>query len=126
MLTFIDAIKDRLQGKAPKGAKRSKHWRKVRKEHLKRFPFCAICGRKKKVQVHHKHPFHFAPELELEPSNLRSLCENKKNGISCHLLIGHLGNFRRVNTSVDADILYWRMKLGVFYKNSGLKEPIGF
>lgn len=125
MISFVEAIKDRLQGKAPKGAKRSRGWPKARRKHKKLFPYCAICGRKKKVQVHHVVPFHFAPELELDPKNFRSLCENKKNGIACHMLIGHLGNFKKVNTSVDADILYWRQKLGVFYKNSGLEEPLG-
>jgi len=120
---FFQAIKDKIQGKAPKGAKRSSKWEKIRATHLERFPYCAICGRKTKVQVHHVVPFHIAPDLELEPKNLRTLCENKKHGITCHLLVGHVGNYRKANPSIDVDIATWRLKLGVFYRNSGLKDP---
>ncbi len=34
------------------GGKRSSLWNAVRKEHLKKFPACAICGRED-VQVNH-------------------------------------------------------------------------
>jgi len=114
MLNFWETIKDRVQGKAPKGAKRSGKWRKVRKAHLAKFPRCAVCGLKSKVEVHHVIPFHLAPDQELNPDNLTTLCENKKWGITCHLLVGHLGNYRRVNPGVKADSYYWRIKLGKF------------
>lgn len=123
MISFYQKIKDRIQGKAPKGAKRSSKWRKIRATHIAKYPYCAICGRKSKVEVHHKVPFHIAPDMELDPKNLTTLCENKKNGISCHLLVGHLGNFTRVNEAVDIDIITWRMKLNVFWRNSGIKDP---
>lgn len=110
-MKFVQAIKDRIQGKAPKGAKRSSQWRKKRKIHLKKNPRCAVCDAKRKVEVHHKIPFHIAPDLELTEDNLVSLCENKKYGINCHLLLGHLGNYRRVNTTVDADVATWRVRL---------------
>jgi len=61
--------------------------------------------------VHHVVPFHLAPDLELEPGNLLTLCESKKYGINCHQLIGHLGNYRRWNPSVREDATVWRMKL---------------
>jgi len=110
-MKFVQAISDRIGGKAPKGAKRSSKWRKVRKEHLAKNPLCACCKSKRKVEVHHKVPFHFAPDLELNEGNLVSLCENKKYGINCHLLLGHLGNYRKVNTTVDADVAVWRIRL---------------
>lgn len=56
-------------------------------------------------------PFHEAPELELEPSNLMTLCERKKYGINCHLLVGHLGDYRRINPDVHGDAETWRTKL---------------
>lgn len=123
MIGFVESIKDRIQGKAPKGAKRSSKWRKVRAAHLKQYPYCSVCGTSKGIQVHHKKPFHVFPDLELDPDNLTSLCEKVKHGKSCHLLFGHLGNFRRVNDQVDYDIMIWRMKLNVFTRNSGQDEP---
>lgn len=108
---LIKYIKDRVTGKAPKGAKRSSKWRTVRKKFLAEHPTCAVCGGKKKVEVHHKIPFHKAPELELEPSNLITLCENESYGINCHLLVGHLGNYQRANETVDADAAFWYRKL---------------
>jgi len=113
-------VTDRIQGKAEKGERRSSKWRNVRQEHIKLNPRCEICGRKKSVEVHHIIPFQIAPDHELNPLNLITLCESKKNGINCHLLIGHLGNYRRFNPSAKADALYWRAKLG----NLDLNDPI--
>ena len=112
-MDFVKQIKDRLQGKAPKGARRSSKWRKVRKAYLADHPRCELCETRGKAEVHHKIPFHLAPDLELDPDNLITLCENKKFGINCHLLVGHLGNYRRTNTVVDADVAVWRIKLDV-------------
>ncbi len=107
----IRELLERVQGKAPKGAKRSSKWRKVRKVHLAAHPNCAICLSKKKVEVHHIIPFHYAPDQELELDNLVSLCENKKYGINCHLLVGHLGNYRRINLNCKLDIITWNLKI---------------
>lgn len=112
MLNVWATIKDRIQGKALKGQKRSSKWRKVRAAHIEKNPECEICGGKKKVEVHHVIPFNIAPDKELDPENLITLCERKKYGINCHLLVGHLGNYRGFNQSVQADALYWRAKLG--------------
>ena len=111
-MSLFERIKDRLQGKAPKGAKRSPSWPKVRRKHLEKNPRCFVCGSSKKVRVHHMIPFHVAPDLELDPNNLMSLCEYKKYGKNCHQLFGHLGDFRRVNLNVEIDAQIWRMKLG--------------
>lgn len=61
--------------------------------------------------AHHIIPFHLAPDLELDESNLLPLCEAGKYGINCHLLIGHVGNFRRANPNVFADVAYWHTRL---------------
>jgi len=111
MLRAWDILKDRLQGKARPGERRSSQWRKIRRVHLILHPRCAVCGGRKKLEVHHKLPFNIAPDKELSPMNLITLCERKKYGINCHLLIGHLGNYRDFNASVSADAAYWRLKL---------------
>lgn len=104
-------LKHRLQGKLPGGKRRSKDWPEVRASHLKGHPTCAVCGNKKKTEVHHVRPFHIAPELELEPTNLITLCELKKKGINCHLLVGHLGNYSRENAECRVDAETWNRKL---------------
>ena len=104
-------LKDRLTGKAPPGSRRSPQWRRVRARHLQEHPRCAVCGGKKKLEVHHVIPFHLAPDLELDPENLMTLCEAKRFGINCHQFVGHLGNYRRFNPTARPDAGYWRMRL---------------
>lgn len=103
-MNLFERIKDRIQGKAPKGAKRSPRWRAVRREHLKHHPTCAACGGSVKLQVHHLIPFHVAPDLELDPSNLITLCEAGKYGVKCHQLLGHRGDFRLINWNCVNDV----------------------
>jgi len=94
----IQNIKDKIKY----GKTRSKEWNNVRKKHLESNPTCAVCGSFKKVEVHHKKPFHSHPELELEPSNLITLCEGKEfSSVVCHLTFGHLGNYQDINPDVD-------------------------
>lgn len=108
---MLTRIKEALQGKVPLGIQRSSRWRKVREVHLKNNPKCELCEGAKKLRVHHIKPFHTHPELELEPTNLITLCECLSYGINCHLLVGHLGNFRKVNHNSVADIAVWNSKL---------------
>lgn len=103
--------KHKLQGKIPDGHKRSSSWPKVRKEHLSEHPTCALCGGKESLEVHHIHPFHLKPELELDITNLITLCEAKKDGVNCHLLFGHLGNFKSFNFNVKPDSEDWNKKI---------------
>lgn len=107
----MSEIKANDADKTPHGHHRSPHWHRERKAHLDLFPNCAVCGRHENLEVHHIRPFHLHPELELEPSNLITLCENKKDGVNCHLLFGHLGNYRSFNASVREDARLWREKL---------------
>jgi 5-methylcytosine-specific restriction endonuclease McrA len=71
---------------------RSSKWPALRKHFLEAHPYCAYCGARENLQVHHIRPFHLDPTLELDPTNLIVLCETP--GIDHHLHIGHLGNFR--------------------------------
>lgn len=108
---LLKNIKDAIQGKAPLKALRSSKWPTVRKNHLKKFPCCAVCGGIKKVEVHHIIPFNQDPSLELEPTNLISLCEAKSFGLVCHLLVGHCGNYKKINPNVSEDAKIWNHKL---------------
>ena len=109
---------DAAQGKHPLSSKRSNHWPTVRKQHLALHPVCEMCGGSEKLEVHHRRPFHLHPDLELDPSNLVTLCEAKKVGANCHLLFGHLGNYRSWNVDVIKNAREWAEKI----KNRPLKE----
>ena len=81
------------------GKARSPKWPHVEKLHLKLEPSCAACGSTKKLNVHHKKPFHLFPELELDMHNLITLCMDKE----CHLKVGHGNDFKDYNPDVEAD-----------------------
>ena len=94
---MLSRIIDKIQGKP--SFKRSKAWKHVRRSHLRDNPICACCGGTKRLQVHHIVPVHIDPSLELRRDNLITLCRAKKYGIDCHLFVGHMGDFKRVNTT---------------------------
>jgi 5-methylcytosine-specific restriction endonuclease McrA len=77
---------------------RSPKWSSVRKKHLETNPKCAACGRTTKLEVHHIEPVHWKPEKELDPENLITLCDNP-----CHLVFGHLMNYKSWNKDVVQD-----------------------
>lgn len=108
---MIKHLTDIVQGKATIGSKRSSRWPAVRREHLKKFPTCAVCGGSKKLEVHHIKPFYMDSSLELEPTNLITLCESKSFGVVCHLFFGHLGNYKNVNNNIAEDAKFWSEKL---------------
>ncbi len=100
------------QGKHPMSEKRSPEWPRVRKEHLEKHPTCEVCGGTEKLEVHHIRPFHLHRELELSPENLITLCESKGvGGLNCHLIFGHLGNFKSFNVTVTKDAPEWLDKI---------------
>ena len=83
------------------GEPRSPEWPKVRAKHLRTHPVCEACGGKKDLQVHHVTPFHVDPKLELDQSNLITLCgPGHRNH---HLDIGHGGSFTCRNPNVRED-----------------------
>lgn len=92
------------------GAVRSSRWPTVRKNFLGNKP-CALCCGMDKREVHHKKSFKEHPELELDETNLIVLCESKKWGITCHQFFGHLGDYKRINNNVEADVKIWNEKL---------------
>ena len=110
-MPIIQHLLDVVQGKCSLSTPRSGKWPTVREQHLAEHPVCEVCGGTAKLEVHHIRPFHLHPELELEPANLVTLCEAHKEGINCHLLFGHLGNFRSFNAEVLADAGQWARKI---------------
>jgi hypothetical protein len=94
---------------SPVEAGRSPHWRTVRKLHLKLYPRCAACGRRRlllwrQIDVHHIVPFHIDRSLELDPYNLLTLCRGLGlNRVSDHLVVGHHGDWSASNPDVVAD-----------------------
>jgi len=74
---------------AANGLPRSPSWRKIRASHLEIEPRCLVCNGTEELTVHHWKPYHLFPELELERSNLGTLCER----LHCHL-ISHGGDYR--------------------------------
>jgi 5-methylcytosine-specific restriction protein A len=87
-------------------AVRSPKWSNVRKEHLKNNSSCAACGRDKKLEVHHIKPVHLFPELELDPSNLLTLCADP-----CHIVFGHFMDFKSWNKDVVIDTNEYLQKI---------------
>lgn len=102
-MKIVEHLSDVAQGKTTIGNPRSPQWPAVRKKHLAEHPTCACCGGSEKLEVHHVLPFHLHPELELDPGNLVTLCESWRNGICCHLAVGHLGNYKAFNPSAIED-----------------------
>jgi len=58
-------------------------WASARARHLRLEPSCIACGRDQELEVHHVTPVHAAPDRELDPKNLATLCRD------CHLSLGH-------------------------------------
>jgi 5-methylcytosine-specific restriction endonuclease McrA len=88
--------------------KRSDDWPKVRRRFLKMNPTCAVCGARKKITAHHILPYHLFPELELDPTNLITLCEG---GANHHLNYGHLMSWKSYNANVVTDASIWHDRI---------------
>ena len=83
---------------------RSASWPKVRAEYLLKNPECIACGGEKNLNVHHIISFRVDPSLELEPSNLCTLCTKSHfGGINCHFAFGHNFNWTCRNPNVIRD-----------------------
>jgi len=86
---------------------RSGKWARVRAEHLARQPECQACGKRSgDMEVHHISPYAENPERELSPDNLWTLCADP-----CHLVHGHLMNFKRHDKDVVANCRAYRQRL---------------
>jgi hypothetical protein len=84
---------------------RSSKWYVIRYQHLIKQNFCQACGTKKHLQVHHIVPFGVDPSKELDENNLITLCR------SCHLVFGHLMDWRSWNTEVINDSMVYYNKI---------------
>ena len=103
----------RAAATSPSGVElqRSPHWGEVRIWHLVEHPTCEACGGRDHREVHHRIPFHVRPELELDPNNLITLCEVGPGRMNCHLVLGHCGNWKLFNATVDADAVHFAAML---------------
>lgn len=90
------ALVGKLLGEGPRSSK----WPGVEHAFLRGHSSCAACAGKLRLQVHHKQPFHLHPELELDPSNLMTLCMGPNE---CHIRIGHGDDFKMYNPNVIVD-----------------------
>ena len=99
---------------------RSGMWRNLREDFIRQNDECAICGGKKKLQVHHFYDVSNYPELELKWSNLVTLCVKSKyhKGLNCHLVFGHKGNWADCNYNLKEQIPMLR---SLFYRG---KNPV--
>ena len=97
---------DQLSDEGLFGAARSGKWSEVRRDFLKLHPACEACGITTDLNCHHIKPFAHFPELELDPSNLITLCRKH------HFEVGHLGNWRTANATVREDAAKIRIGLG--------------
>lgn len=109
-----------LEQQKTHGKRRSPQWPKVRRAFLKKHPHCFVCLGTKHLNVHHKLPFHLDPALELDETNLITLCEGKKT-VNCHLIFGHWGDFaEKYNPHVVEDARVWRPRLIAKHMNPAL------
>lgn len=92
---------------------RSSEWQSVRGKFIKSNPRCEACGTLKDLNVHHIKPYHKYPELELDMSNLITLCRTH------HYYIGHdpdgpwkpeKPSWSKWNVNVRADAKSWSKK----------------
>ena len=102
---FIQFFIDWWRGDGLLGAQRSSQWQRIRREYHDQNPLCAVCNTRKKIEIHHKHPFHLNPELELDKNNLISLCKEH------HFWFGHLGSYQSFNEEVEKDAVLFSAKI---------------
>jgi len=105
--SFREYCDDKLNPPQELFGDRSPQWRKVRDDFIKKQPRCQVCGTNDELNVHHIVPFHLDESLELEESNLITLCN--KNG--CHFSFGHLYNWKSYNPDIIKDVGYFREKV---------------
>lgn len=113
--------RSRIERQKTQGQKRSSLWPAVRREHLRTHGTCAVCGGKKKLNVHHVIPFHLEPERELDADNLITLCEGNAT-INCHLRFGHWGHYaKKHNPYIREDAQTWAKRFAA-KKMDGVDE----
>lgn len=96
------------QPKPKPPSRRSSQWPATRKKFLETHRECEACGYKKFVTPHHVLPYHLYPALELDHANLIALCEGPTN---CHLMIGHLKDWKAYNPDVRAHASWLKQQI---------------
>ncbi len=84
---------------------RSSKWSDFIKQIKKEREGCAICGKKKGLEGHHRLPFHLYPKLELDPDNVIILCRKH------HFIFGHLEYWESYNTQIAETTVYFKALL---------------
>lgn len=97
---------------------RSRQWPATRKKHLISQPNCQSCHSYKNLEVHHIEPYHINPNRELDPQNLITLCK------TCHLVFGHLMDYKSWNTNVvkDCELYSSKIKTRPYHENFGINN----
>lgn len=80
------------------GVRDTYQYQKAMDEYRKENPNCEFCGRGGKVDVHHKIPVAVSPERAADKTNMITLHRKP----ACHLVVGHLGNWKDYNINVSA------------------------
>lgn len=106
----LNHLKDVAKGKTTLFKKRSSLWPSVRKRFIQQNPECAACGWTQNLEVHHIVPFNVNPALELDTTNFIVLCD-KPGKDNCHIIVGHLGNYKKANPNVVQDAKLFKAKL---------------
>lgn len=106
MLKKIKDTSKSLYREYKKYRSRSSGWKQIRNAHIIDNPKCAVCNSKIGLQVHHIVPFYENPSLELDKSNLITLCVTNL----CHLNIGHGGDYKFYNAELLALIKAYKDK----------------
>lgn len=110
-MSILTHLIDSAQGKHPLGAKRSPEWARLSKAYKRKIGVCEGCGYPHFLQVHHIIPFHIRPDLELESWNWIVLCEPPHRVRKCHLILGHLGDFKQYNPDVEKMASEFKQKI---------------
>lgn len=78
---------------------RSSKWPALEARLIKQHPYCAATGTVSGLVGHHVVPFSIDPSLELDERNIIILSDSNNS----HLILGHLGCYRRYNIHVRKD-----------------------
>lgn len=80
-------------------------WPKVKRVYLRNHRECAACPRRTNLDVHHKVPIWVNKNLELDESNLMTLCKEH------HLFVGHLMSWKSWNPGADVHAALWKKRI---------------
>lgn len=91
---------------------KSKKWRKTREAHIKKEPFCVLCGNGSDLEVHHLNSGKYFPEQRFDSDNLITLCRD------CHREAYHeafKGGYQKKATKEDFNRFMFLLKYGSLY-----------